>query len=175
MDLTNLDEQTRQHMLAELEHDIEQGTLYFSPRLSQQGQAEYPDLLRDAVSNGTPASLAAALAQNSRLKTRETATRKGTTYEKDVPVNANETLAEGEFNRFYARGLCRRAIDEGITQLRVYRAKSVTNPRSESEALIGRLVDPSTLLDDLRENTGMEPALGLPPGPNSGLSVQLAR
>ncbi|BBI63173.1 hypothetical protein HSBAA_44790 [Vreelandella sulfidaeris] len=35
----------------------------------------------------------------------------GTTIAK-IPVTANETLAEGEFNRFYARGFCQRAIKE---------------------------------------------------------------
>lgn len=40
-----------------------------------------------------------------------------------VPVTAPETLSEGEFNRFYARGLCRVAISLGIAAVQVYRAK----------------------------------------------------
>lgn len=90
-----------------------------------------------------------------------------------VPVTAAETLAEGEFNRFYARGLCRRALEDSIRELIVYRAKEVRNPRPESVAMIGRRVDPTALLGDLRTHPGVEPALGLPPGPNSGLSVRL--
>ena len=66
-----------------------------------------------------------------------------------------------------------RRTPSGKTQVRVYRAKHVDNPRPESEAKIGVLVDAQKLLNDLRTNPGVEPALGIPPGPNSGLSVQL--
>jgi hypothetical protein len=90
-----------------------------------------------------------------------------------VPVTAAATLAEGEFNRFYIRALCRRAIEQGIPRLIVYRAKDVTSPRRESEQKIGTEVDPQQLLADLRAHPGVDTALGLPPGPNSGLSVRL--
>ena len=55
----------------------------------------------------------------------------------------------------------------------VYRAKEVVNPRAESVALIGKSLLAKQLLDDLRSNIGTDAALGLPPGPNSGLSVKL--
>jgi hypothetical protein len=55
----------------------------------------------------------------------------------------------------------------------VYRAKEVVNPRAESVALIGKSLPAKQLLDDLRTNIGTDTALGLPPGPNSGLSVKL--
>jgi len=90
-----------------------------------------------------------------------------------VPVSAPETLAEGEFNRFYARGLCARAIAEGISEVVVYRGKQVQQPRPVSQAMIGRRIDPTALLKDLRKSQGVEPALGIPPGPNSGLTVRL--
>jgi hypothetical protein len=88
--------------------------------------------------------------------------------------NANETLAEGEFNRFYLRGLCRVAIDGRTPSIAVYRAKPVAEPRPESQALIGTTFDANTLLADLRAHTGVDTALDLPPGPNSGLSGRLA-
>jgi hypothetical protein len=90
-----------------------------------------------------------------------------------VPINAPDMMAEGEFNRFYARGLCLRAIAEGIPTVTVYRAKEVNNPRPESEALIGTHVSAEQLLQDLRQHTGTDTDLGLPGGPNSGLSVRL--
>jgi hypothetical protein len=99
-------------------------------------------------------------------------TKNGVTWAK-VPVTAPETLAEGEFNRFYARGLCRRAIDEGKPKVQVYRAKQVVNARSESEALLGQSLPADKLLEDLRASVGTDTALGLPPGPNSGLSIRL--
>jgi hypothetical protein len=89
-----------------------------------------------------------------------------------VPVNAAEILAEGEFNRFYARGLCLRAVAEGIDKVVVYRGKEVLNPRPESEALLGKHFPVEELLQDLRQHIGTDTALGLPAGPNSGLRVR---
>jgi len=83
-------------------------------------------------------------------------------------------LAESEFNRYYIRALARRAIEDGISELVIYRAKPVTNPRPESEARIETSLPPQDLLDDLRSHLGDErPSLGVPSGPNSGLSVRL--
>jgi hypothetical protein len=169
----NLDEKTRQFMLDEFEQDLKNNKLYISPRLSERGRTEYPNLLRDAINTGDDSTLASAIATGGRLNpTEPRRTRTGVTTAK-VPVTAPETLAEGEFNRFYARGLCRRAIANGIKELVIYRAKRVANPRPESQAKIGTSLSPQALLQDLRTHQGVDPALGLPPGPNSGLSVKL--
>jgi hypothetical protein len=98
---------------------------------------------------------------------------KGGFTEVKVPVTAQDAFAEGEFNRFYARGLCRLAIEQGIQALYIYRAKAVVVPRPDSQAKIGTPIDPNALLEDLRVHQGVDTALGLPPGPNSGLSVRL--
>ncbi len=173
MHLVNLDAATRRHMLDEINGDIQGNAFYMSPRLSERGRRDYPGLLLEAAEGGDVASLAAALSAGGRLNATETATRKGKTYAKRVPSDAHITLAEGEFNRFYARGLCARALEEDITQVIVYRAKGVAHPRPESEAKIGAAVDAAVLLADLRNNIGIDPALGIPAGPNSGLSVRL--
>ena len=62
-----------------------------------------------------------------------------------MPSNAHNTLAEGEFNRFYLRGLCLEAIQQG-KMIEVYRAKAVNQPRAVSQALIGTQLDPNQLL-----------------------------
>ncbi|MCG8431014.1 MAG: hypothetical protein MJA29_07565, partial [Candidatus Omnitrophica bacterium] len=90
-----------------------------------------------------------------------------------VPITAPDTLSEGEFNRYYVRGLCVRVIEEGVNQVEVYRGIPVNQPRSESEALLGKRLSAEALLADLRESVGVEPALGLPPGPNSGLTIRM--
>ena len=64
--------------------------------------------------------------------------------------NAHEMLAEGEFNRFYIRALCARAIEDGLPGVTVYRAKAVENARSESQQKIGQRVPAEALLRDLR-------------------------
>jgi len=58
--------------------------------------------------------------------------------------------------------------------IEVYRARASTNPRPDSELLIGQNLDPEKLLMDLRENKGIDTSFGLPNGPNSGLSIKLS-
>ena len=142
--------------------------------MSPEGSADYPNLLRSADAHGNDGSLASELHVAGRMNATEQRKKpKGGFTTAQVPVTAPETLAEGEFNRFYIRGLCKRATLEGVLALVVYRAKPVDNPRPESQALIGRQVSVSQLLSDLRQNIGIDTALGLPAGPNSGLSVRL--
>ena len=63
-----------------------------------------------------------------------------------------------------------------MDQVEVYRGKSVSQPRPESEALLGKRLSVKALLEDLRKSKGVEPALGLPhPGPNSGLTVRMVK
>lgn len=170
----NLDDATRRFMLEEIERDVSNGSIYISNFLTQRGCEEWPEMLREAASTGNDDTLAAAIRSNNCLK-REYQRRKpkGGYTMAAVPVTAHQTMGEGEFGRYYARGLCRRAIDEGISQLEVYRAKEVREPRPASEAKLGMLVNPTTILNDLRETQGVEPALGLPPGPNSGLTLRI--
>jgi hypothetical protein len=173
MDLTNLDETTREHMRAEVARDLAAGRLFLSDRLSPSGAAEWSDLLLEAIDAGDSASLAAVLNRNGRLTSHEMYVKNGVARSRRVPITAAETLAEGEFNRFYIRAVCARAIGEGLSEVVVYRAKAVMRPRPASTARIGVRLDPVALLEDLRIHTHVDPALGVPAGPNSGLSVQL--
>lgn len=171
----NLDAETRRFMVEEIDRAIADGSIYVSPWLSAVGRADWNNLLRTAASNGDDNSLAQELRQKGRVS--QTAQRKKPKSEElmtyNVPVTAPDTMSEGEFNRFYVRGLCRRAIENGIKQLEVYRAKDVAQPRPGSEEKIGSMVDPKAILEDLRTSPGVEPTLGLPPGPNSGLTLKL--
>jgi hypothetical protein len=173
MNLTNLDALTRSYMRTEAEGDIAADRLYVSDRLSQGGAGEWPDLLLEAIEAGDAGTLAALLNRNGRLNTHETYVRKGVLRTKKVPYTAAETLAEGEYNRFYIRGICARAIAESIEEVEVYRAKLVMHPRPESLARVGLRLTPTALLADLRVHTHVDTVLGVPAGPNSGLSVRL--
>lgn len=174
LNLVNLDQTTREKMLIEIEDDINNDKLYLSARLSSIGKNQYPSLLKDAAENHDDAWLASQLRLNRRMNETEQRRNRSRGFKTvNVPVNAPDTLAEGEFNRFYIRGLCLRAIEQNINHLIIYRAKVVSNPRAESEAKINSQIDPNNLLSDLRTNIGIDTALGLPAGPNSGLSVKL--
>jgi hypothetical protein len=175
LNLTNLDERTRSLMVEEIESDASSGKLYISPRLNAQGQQDYLRLLKEAVANHDDSWLANQIRMNGLMKTEEERRKpKGGFTIAQVPVTAPDTLAEGEFNHFYIRGLCLRAIQVGVAELIVYRAKEVSSPRRESEAMIGARLPPERLLQDIRTHPGVDTAFGLPPGPNSGLSVRLS-
>jgi len=173
--LENLDDRTRQLMLDEMDYDIEHHQLHISPFLSGQGQRDYENLLRDALQNGNDETLAQSLREHRRiLRTLPRRNPNGGYSIAATAENAAQVLAESEFNRYYIRGLAPRAIEDGIPELVIYRAKPAKNPRPESEARVETTISPQDLLDDLRAHPGDEPpALGVPAGPNSGLSVRL--
>lgn len=174
LSLSNLDSITRQFMIEEIEQDIASGKLYISPRLNSKGRDMYAEMLKEAAASFDDGWLANKIRSEGLLNSQEERRKpKGGFTTVAVPITAPETLAEGEVNRFYARGLCRRAINEEHPSLEVYRAKSVMQARSESEAKIGTKINAEALLADLRAHLGVDTALGLPAGPNSGLSVKL--
>ncbi|MDR2949414.1 MAG: hypothetical protein LBV71_09415 [Prevotella sp.] len=168
----NLDEETRSLMLGEIDHDVTEGKLYQSKRFKEGQEIIYLELLKKIVISGNEKSLATALKANKCFKTHELRKTKSGYTEVKVPENAESLFAEGEFNRFYIRALCLRIINKGGS-LEIYRARESQNPRKESEILIGNIIDAKQLLNDLRENIGIDTVLGLPPGPNSGLSVKI--
>ncbi|MDS7935640.1 hypothetical protein RMB03_17535 [Acinetobacter sp. V91_7] len=163
----DLNQDVREKMLLEIQLDISNKNLYISKRFSQKGINDYPNILIKHVTDGDEVSLGNELRQDGRFNSMEQ-TKTGL---KKVPFNAHETLSEDQFNRFYVRALCLVAIETNKS-LQVYRAKNVSNARTASQQKIGEFIDPSKLLDDLRSN-GLDTALGLPAGPNSGLSVRL--
>jgi hypothetical protein len=166
-----LDASTRRHMLDEFEYDLKYRRLYYSRWFSPRGRDKYPDLCRAALESGTDDTLASSLGDpGTFVQEYEKKKPKGGTTTANVPHTAPITFAEGEFNRFYLRGLCARIVAEGGGEVEVYRARQSANARSASEALIGSKINAATLLEDLRANIGVDTALGLPQGPNSGLS-----
>lgn len=165
----------RDLMLEELNQDVSSNNLLKSGWLTNLGQSEWESLIRKAIEVGSDDSLAMELRLGGRLKVtaeRKKPTGGFTTYK--LPPHAAEIIAEGEFNRYYVRAICRQAIKDGRVEVEVYRAKQVVVPRPESEQKIGSLFDANAVLTDLRHSVGLEPALGIPSGPASGLSVKRA-
>jgi hypothetical protein len=174
LDYRNLDERTRALMPAEIDRDASAGTLFLSDNPNPQGRTDYANLLKTAARVGSDVTLAAEI--HHRLNSHEKPRKlKSGAFSKPPAMrsNAHEMLAEGEFNRFYIRAVCLRALEDGVPGVIVYRAKAVENPRAESEQKIGQHVSPEPCTGVLRTHPGVDTALGLPPGPNSGLSVKL--
>ncbi len=165
----SLNQTTRELMVDEFNSDIKSESCYTSTRFHEVGKACYMKIMSGHLKNGSDNSLAEDLTSNDCFNTHET-DKNG--KEKKVPVTAAQTFAEGEFNRFYMRAVSLRAISEN-SSIEVYRARFSENPSPESEALIGKNLDPKILLKDLRDCKGIETTLGLP-RPNSGLSVKIS-
>lgn len=165
----NLDETTRRYMLIEVEQAIKTSQLHLSQRFTTQGRERYPDLLREAVRTGNEDSLAAALHKQQCFAEREAYGERT----RRVSANAARTFAEGEFNAFYMRGVCHRAIQEG-SQVEVYRAKEGATVRPASKLVEGQRHEPNLALLLFRHSpSGRHRGPGIPAGSNSGLSLRL--
>ena len=134
---------------------------------------QYLDLLESAIKTGNSSSLADSIRSSGILKKRERYRKKDGSYgDRKVVKNAHTMMAEGEFNRFYLRAIALYAVENNC-EIIAYRAKPVSRPRAESEALIGNCLNPDFLLNDLRVNIGQKPWSKMPGGPNSGISGYL--
>ncbi|KFB99155.1 hypothetical protein GTGU_04156 [Trabulsiella guamensis ATCC 49490] len=173
LNFQDLNDETRRFMTQEIQLDKENDTFYRSAFLTDQGKEIWPTLLEESIAHNDDwleneiqrRGLLAQFYTRRRPKSQEL-------MQARVPVTAAQTLAEGEFNRLFVRGLCARVIAEGGREVEAYRARYSEHPRAESEAIIGKKFLAADVLKDLRDNPGVDSVLGLPPGPNSGISVK---
>lgn len=170
----HLDARTRGLMAQELSRDLDQDTMYYSPRLRTDRHGDWTGLLRQAMESHDEDWLASQLGSSGWVVETESYTTSGVTRERRVPSYAHEMIAHGAFNHYYIRGVCARAAADGL-QIEIYRAKEVSSPRAESEARIGERLDPGETLETLRNLHEDDTSLPVPSGPNSGLSVRVVR
>lgn len=104
-----LDGFTRKFMRQEFLLDRDEGVLYQSKLLTDEGLNVFPDLLLEAINHGTAESFAQKLNKSSYWGPR-------------VRQNSPVALAEEQFNQYYIRGLMRKLLDEGLSEAEVYRA-----------------------------------------------------
>lgn len=164
----NLDCNVRSFMLQEVERDIKSKALFFSVRFNDKGRELYPTLLKEAIENSNEVELEHSLCENKCFKQVEK-TKDG--KERRVPSNAAKSLAQNEFNRFYIRAVCLRALELNIKDVTVYRARMSSRSRAESDRLIGTKLSAAELLEDLRNSIGETPQML--PHINSGLSIKI--
>lgn len=170
LNLLHLNDSIRKLMLHEVEYDAQAGRTFLSPRLNRTGKITYLAKLKHAIESQDAAWLAAQL--HGYFNSIELRKSKKGTIASGIPDNANELIAESEFNRFYMRALCQFALQKEITRLIVCRAKNVSSVKPLSKVKVGSSVAPLKLLNDLRDNIGNKTRLGLGET-NSSLSVRL--
>lgn len=168
----NLDEKTRGFMLEAISEAEASGNIYSSTRFNDAGQKQWLPLLKEAAKEHDEHWLAYQLEAKGLMKDFEGAmTPSGGYTVKHIPHTAAETMAEGQFNRFYILGLCRRARVEGISQLEVCRAKKSLVPRRESENLIGSKISVDYVEAQLLKTSDSFKSSLIKP--NSGISMKL--
>jgi hypothetical protein len=168
----NLDPITRRYAIAELEQDLASGAFHVSERLRPTAIAEYERFLHEAIRYYDDLWLEER-ASELLVDFEPRRTRSGGTTTAKVPGMAGRMLAEHDFNRYYMRGVARRAIAEGRQVVEVYRARLSMTPRAESAGLEGRRLAATEVLERLSGDVDPD----LPTAPlgrsNSGLSVRL--
>jgi hypothetical protein len=172
LDLPHLDARTRMFMLAELEADIVADSLYHSPQLSEAGLDHYQRLLRVALLDGTEGSFAEALGTLGAVRPPSRWQHPKEVGPAEALADATFRLAEREFHRFYIRGLCCRAREQGIDLLVIYRARPADPGRAPADSMIGLRIGVESLLEDLRGAFRSLPPHGLPQCRDPGLSVR---
>lgn len=169
----SLDPTTRRYSLAELDRDVADGSFFASERLRPTAFEEYRSLLRDAIRYYDDRWLEERVDTAGLLVDFETRrTPSGGIATARLPTSAARMLAEGDFNRYYMRGVAARAVAEGREVVEVYRARLSVEPRRESAELEGTRLSAREVLDDLRalQSQPVDTPLSRP---NSGLSVKL--
>ena len=168
----DFDETTRLQMIRELEIDCKNGLFYEPVSMHKAFIPSYRKLLMQTFTKGSVESLSRSLPSEIFLQKYGNGRK--------VPSNIRELLAFTDFNRYYARALIARALDEN-KNLTVFRAKPTTNERQISNKLIGRcyfdkmqMKQMLAVLRDYRilfsKNNPVEFMR-----PNSGLSLRLSR
>jgi hypothetical protein len=170
MNYTELDEKTRAIMLSEFDAEQAGGNPYRSKALSPNGQQVFPQLMRDAIKQGTEVSLMSALADASLWNPMETYVRDGVLRERKLNVQQSaERLATTEFSTWYVRGLTKRLLNEGVNKCQVYRGAQPKWEPGECSEHEGQIVDVKTIYKNHRVRYWPEPgnkdAFSIPFGP----------
>lgn len=157
-------------MLQELERDLSERAIFYDSRLTEKGRTVYLRVLMAALESGTPESFSEAILANSLLNPTETRdVGEGRVVQAKVSKIAHRNIGEAEFNRYYMRAICLKAIDQNADEVEVYRARPSTNPRPDA----ADSKNARELLEHLRTTDISVP--GSFPGPNSGRSVRIPR
>ncbi|HVF39681.1 MAG TPA: hypothetical protein VM939_07250, partial [Gemmatimonadaceae bacterium] len=145
----NLDPTTRRFALAELDEDFATGAFHASDRLRPEAVGEYKRLLNEAIRYYDDRWLEERT-DDLLIEEENRRTRSGGQTTVKLPQMAARMLAEGDFNRYYMRGISLRAIEEDRRIVEVYRARLSLDARPESAQLEGQRLSPEDVLTWLR-------------------------
>ncbi|PZQ47234.1 MAG: hypothetical protein DI551_03650 [Micavibrio aeruginosavorus] len=163
LNYTQLNESVRRFMLLE----FDQGGHYISPRLNEAGRARWLPLLRDALQYHTDLWLERELIRRNCFLAAEMfkSPMGGKTITRAINKEQSaKALAEGEFNRFYLRGLCLAAKARDYSHVIVTQGKVLPGITNLAQKSVGSALSVEPLLESLRNNSykRTDLALGAP-------------
>lgn len=170
MNYEELDDTTRQCMLEEFEAEQQSEDRYRSRSLSPEGLRVFPELLREAIRNGTEVSLFESGSHAEYWDPTESYVRNNVerTRRRNIPQAARR-LALTEYSTWYVRGLARRLMDEGVEECQVYRGEQPKWEPGECAEHEGVIVDVQRVYEGHRARYWPEPgdpdAFAIPFGP----------
>lgn len=161
----DLNQEIRNYMLEAILEADETGNIYVSTIFTEDAKKNWVSLLKEAAQKHDEDWLA------NELNTRKSFLAKNPKTGRDTPWNAAQTLAFGQFKRFYILGLCTFAKKKSYSHIKVYRAMETEHHREESDELIGK----SILIDDIEKQLKdvNEVFSNIFTKPNSGLCAKL--
>lgn len=180
MNFEELDQTTREFVLAEFEAEQASLTPYRSPLLTPTGVAAFVRLIRDAIITGNEVSLAAALAVAEYWHATESYERDGIVRTRNVNMRqASERLSLTEFNTWYVRGLSRRLLSEAAATCQAYRAAQPKWEPAECSAHEGQIFSVQEIYDGHRAKyhpaPGNPAAVSIPFGPGCHHTIRRIR
>lgn len=170
MHYEELDDRTREYMLAEFEKEEAGGRPYRSKALSRTGLSVFPDLMREAIRSGNEETLYQALLNESYWDPDEEYTRSGITRtrRRNIPQSA-QRLAITEFSTWYVTAFAKRLLDEGVERCQIYRGAQPKWEPGECAAHEGQVVSVRELYESHRARywpaPGNQHAFSIPFGP----------
>src|SRR4029079_9111837 len=151
---------------------IASGAFHASDRLRPTAVADYQRLLREAIRYYDDLWLEQH-ANDLLVDFEPRTTRSGGQTTAKLPEMAARMLAEGDFNRYYMRGVALRALETDPQVVEVYRARLALEPRAESAEMEGHQLSARDVLNYLRGQQSADPTTLRLARPNSGLSIRL--
>jgi hypothetical protein len=173
LNLENLSTDIRNFMDEELQYDIDNQNLSISSRLNKHGKSNYVSMMKKAIKRGSDGTLANDILVNHFLRDVEEIRSGDHAVVSKIPGNANILIAETEFNKYYVRALCRKAIKDERIKLEIYIAKEVLIEKSSIEKMLRNEVFPYSLIKKLRDNIRVDVALGFPKELNLPVSLRI--
>lgn len=172
MNFTELDGTTRGWMLKCFEAEEASGNPYRSEVLTDLGLREWPDIMRQAITDpdGSEVTLAAALNRPGYWLATDARGHRVNV------AQASERLAITEFNTWYVAGLAARLQEEGETECRVYRAAAPRWEAAGCSAHEGQAYPLAEIITGHRVGywpyPGVEGRLSIPAGPGCHHTIE---